>query len=118
MVEDEFFKVQDQTACLHDCPTVYDFLKLTDEMVKTIIELDEELVRWRQALIKYLPPEWAEGLRQDIFNNTSRCFEGEPAYDLYVNWMCGGVDPQQEDSQTERMHRLANGTDETSITYL
>ena len=53
-----------------------------------------------------------------IFNNTSRCFEGEPAYDLYVNWMCGGVDPQQEDSQTERMHRLANGTDETSITYL
>lgn len=83
-----------QTDCLHDCPTVYDFLKLTDEMIKTIIELDEELVRWRQVLIKYLPLEWAEGLRQDIFNNTSRCFEGEPAYDLYVNWMCGGVDPQ------------------------
>ena len=59
-----------------------------------------------------------EGLRQDIFNNTSRCFEGEPAYDLYVNWMCGGVEPQQEDSLTDRMHRLANGTDETSITYL
>ena len=118
MAEDEFFKVQDQTECLQDCPTVYDFLKLTDEMVKTIIALDEELVRWRQALIKYLPPEWADGLRQDIFNNTSRCFEGEPAYDLYVNWMCGGVDPQQEDSQTDRMHRLANGTDETSITYL
>ena len=118
MAEDKVFHVQDQTDCLHDCPTVYDFLKLTDEMIKTIIELDEELVRWRQALIKYLPPEWAEGLRQDIFNNTSRCFEGEPAYDLYVNWMCGGVDPQQEDSQTDRMHRLANGTDETSITYL
>lgn len=108
MAEDEFFKVQDQTECFHDCPTVYDFLKLTDE----------EIVRWRQVLIKYLPPEWAEGLRQDIFNNLSRCFEGEPAYDLYVNWMCGGVDPQQEDSQTDRMHRLANGTDETSITYL
>ena len=118
MAEDKIFNVQDQTDCLHDCSTVYDFLKLTDEMVKTIIELDEELVRWRQALIKYLPPEWADGLRQDIFNNTSRWFEGAPAYDLYVNWMCGGVDPQQEDSLTGRMHRLANGTDETSIKYL
>ena len=118
MAEDKIFKVQDQTDCLLDCPTVYDFLKLTDEMIKTIIELDEELVRWRQVLIKYLPPEWADGLRQDIFNNTSRCFEGEPAYNSYVNWMCGGVDPQQEDSLTDRMHRLANGTDETSITYL
>lgn len=118
MDEDEVIKVQEQTDCLHDCPMVSDFLKLTDEMVKTIIGLDEELVRWRQALIKYLPPEWAEGLRQDIFNNTSRCFEGEPAYDLYVKLVCGGVDPQQADSLTDRMHRLANGTDETSITYL
>ena len=53
-----------------------------------------------------------------LINNTARCFEGEPAYDLYVKLVCGGVDPQQEDSLTDRMHRLANGTDETSITYL
>ena len=89
MVENEFFKVQDQTECLHDCPTVYDFLKLTDEMIKTIIGLDEELVRWRQVLIKYLPPEWAVGLRQDILTNLSRCFEGESASDLDVNGRCG-----------------------------
>ena len=118
MAEHEVIKEQMHTECISDCDTVCRFLKLTDEMVKTILELDEELIRWRQALIKYLPSEWADGLQQDIFNNTSRCFEGEPAYDLYVNWMCGGVDPQQEDSQTDRMHRLANGTDETSITYL
>jgi hypothetical protein len=29
---------------------------------------EEELIRWRQALIKYLPPEWADGLQQDIFD--------------------------------------------------
>uniref|UniRef100_UPI0040293238 hypothetical protein n=1 Tax=Agathobacter rectalis TaxID=39491 RepID=UPI0040293238 len=23
---------------------------------------EEELIRWRQALIKYLPPEWVDGL--------------------------------------------------------
>jgi hypothetical protein len=104
--------------CLYDCRTVYDFMRLTDEMVSTIIDLEEELVRWRQALIKYLPPEWAEGLREDILNNLSRGFEGDPAYDLYVSWMKGGIDPQQEQSKCDRMRRLINGTDETSITYL
>lgn len=104
--------------CLYDCPTIYDFLRLTDEMIKTIIGLDEELVRWRQALIKYLPPDWAEGLRSDILNNTSRDFEGDPAYDLYVRLVCGGNDPQHDNEKHERMKRLIKGTDETSITYL
>jgi hypothetical protein len=108
----------DEDECLHDCPTVYDFLRLTDEMVKTIIGLDEELVRWRQALIKHLPPEWAEGLLDDILDNTSRDFEGDPAYDLYVSLACGGKDPQQDEERLERMKRLIRGTDETSITYL
>lgn len=116
MAANEVFN--EHNECLHDCPTVYDFLKLTDELVQTIIDLDEELIRWRQALIKYLPPEWAEGLRQDILNNTSRDFEGEPAYDLYVKLVCGGTDPQQEDSRIDRIKRLVKGTDETSITYL
>lgn len=118
MAEHEVIKEQVHAECIRDCDTVRDFLKLTDEMVKTILELDEELVRWRQALIKHLPPEWAEGLQQDIFNNISRDFEGDPAYDLYVRQVCGGVDPQQEDSRIARMYRLAKGTDETSITYL
>lgn len=84
----------------------------------TIIGLEEELVRWRQALIKYLPPEWADGLRSDILNNISRDFEGDPAYDLYVSMVCNGIDPQQEKEKLARMRRLVNGTDETSITYL
>ena len=92
--------------------------RLTDEMVHTIIGLEEELVRWRQVLIKYLPPEWAEGLRSDILNNIARDFEGDPAYDLYVSMVCNGIDPQQEKEKLARMRRLVNGTDETSITYL
>ena len=77
---------------------VCNFLKLTDEMVKTILELDEGPLRWRQAPLKYLPPEWTEGLWQAIFNNTSRDFEGNPAYELYVRLSCNGQDPQQEAS--------------------
>ena len=118
MAEHEVIKGQMHTECIGDCDTVCSFLKLTDEMTRTILELDEELIRWRQALIKYLPPEWAEGLKQDIFNNTSLDFEGDPAYDLYVRLVCGGQDPQQVDSRIDRLHRLARGTDETSITYL
>jgi hypothetical protein len=104
--------------CRTDCQTVYDFMRLTDEMVNTIIDLDEEIIRWRQALIKYLPDEWADGLQQDILDNLSRDFEGEPAYDLYVSWARGGVDPQQEQSRLDRIQRLVKGTDKTSIKYL
>lgn len=103
--------------CKLACPTVDDFLNLTDEMIETILFLEEELVRWRQALIKYLPEEWAEGLRQDIFNNLSRDFDGDPAYDLYVN-LKRGKDPQRSKKRRKRLYRLADGTDETSITYL
>ena len=103
--------------CLYSCPTVDDFLSLTDEMIKTILDLEEELVRWRQALIKYLPQEWAEGLRQDIFNSLSRDFEGTPAYDLYVDLKCG-ADPQQDEERRKRLYRLADGIDDTTIKYL
>lgn len=103
--------------CAFTCKTVYDFMNLTDEMVMTIIALEDELVRWRQALIKYLPDRWAEGLRMDILNNLSRDYEGDTAYDLYVRYK-RGEDPQQTEERHKRLKRLMEGTDETSITYL
>lgn len=103
--------------CIYSCKTVDDFLNLTDELMTTILGLEEELVRWRQALIKYLPERWADGLRQDIFNSLSRDFEGEPAYDLYVR-LKRGTDPQQSEERRRCLYRLADGTDETSIKYL
>lgn len=118
MPDHEIFKEPNPEDCFYGCKTMHDFMRLTDEMVHTIISLEEELVRWRQTLIKYLPPEWADGLRSDISNNISRDFEGDPAYDLYVSMVCNGIDPQQEKEKLARMRRLVNGTDETSITYL
>lgn len=115
--EDDNISCDCEDPCMYSCQTVDDFLNLTDEMIETINGLEEELVRWRQALIKYLPEEWKEGLRQDIFNNLSRDFEGDPAYDLYIK-MKRGTDPQQEEERRKRLYRLADGTDETSITYL
>ena len=106
-----------EESCIYSCQTIDGFLDLTDELIETIISLEDELVRWRQALKKYLPKEWAEGLRQDIFNNLSRDFEGDPAYDLYVT-LKRGMDPQQDEERIQRLYRLANGTDDTSINYL
>ena len=97
-------------------PSVNDFLQLTDDMMQDILTLNEELVRWRQALLKYLPKEQAECVRYDIFDNTARSYAGNPAYDLYVREH--GSDPQQSKEHSELMMRLANGTDETSINYL
>jgi hypothetical protein len=104
--------------CSLTCKTVDEFLHLTDEMITTIIDLEEELLRWRQALIKYLPEDLAEGLQMDILDNLSRDFEGDPAYDLYVYLRRGGVDPQQDKERLDRMYRLTKGTDKTSIHYL
>ena len=104
-------------AGTYDLPCT-NFLCLTDEMVHTIIGLKEELVRWRQILIKYLPPEWAEGLQSDILNNISRDFEGNPAYNLYVSMVCSGIDPQHGKERLDRTRRLINGTNETIIKYL
>lgn len=109
---------EQEYGCFDGCSTIRDFMKLTDEMTSTIINLEEELVRWRQALIKYLPERWAEGLQEDIFCNLSRDFDGDPAYDIYVNWMKGGHDPQQDEERIKRLYHIAQGTDETTIDYL
>ena len=109
---------QPSCGCIYDCPDVHHFLRLTEELIHTSLKLEEEVIRWCQALIKYLPPDWAEGLHQDILCNLSRDFEGESAYDFYVNFLCGGKEPQQDKARLARLRRLMNGTDETSITYL
>lgn len=51
MPDHEIFKEHDPEDCFYDCKAVHDFMRLTDEMVHTIIGLEEELVRWRQALV-------------------------------------------------------------------
>ena len=65
-VDDQMMDPFDQCSV---CSDITDFLKLTDAMVDEINELRAEVVRWRQALIKHLPPRWADGLRQDILSN-------------------------------------------------
>ena len=42
MPDHEIFKEHDPEDCFYSCRTVHDFMRLTDEMVHTIIGLEEE----------------------------------------------------------------------------
>ena len=100
------------------CGLVHDYDKLTYDMIEEIKFLRAEVVRWRQVLTKYLPSEWADGLRQDIYNNIFQNFEDSAAYQSFVRNCCNGRDPLDNDEQSAFLARLKNGTDETSINYL
>ena len=101
------------------CSDIEDFLKLTDAMVEEINNLRAEVVRWRQVLTKHLPPRWADGLQQDIFDNLyGTVFEDYEAYNKYVNRCCNGQDPLNNEERGNFMYRLSKGLDDTSITHL
>ena len=100
------------------CSSISDYNSLTYEMIEEIKYLRAEVVRWRQVLIKHLSPRWAEGLRQDIFDNVFQHFDDLYAYTRYVNDCCNGVDPLDNPEQLAFLARLKEGTDETSITHL
>ena len=100
------------------CSSIRDYNYLTYEMIEEIKYLRAEVIRWRQVLIKYLSPEWADGLRQDIFDNIFQHFEDLDAYKYYVNSCCNGIDPLDNKEQSAFLMRLKDGTDESSIKYI
>ena len=108
----------DQSSECSICYSIREYNLLTLEMIEEIKYLRAEVIRWRQALIKHLSPEWAEGLRQDIFDNICPHFEDYDAYQWFVKNCCNGIDPFDNPEQSALLKRLKDGTDETSINYL
>lgn len=102
--------------CEDECSRIGDFCRLVHSLAQDINGLEEEVVRWRQALIKYLPPQEAEGLRSDIFTNLSGSYAADEAYQFYIGRLCGGHDPMENEEHINRMIRLRDGTDDTTIT--
>ena len=111
-------------GCGGDCipsphPATYGFYRLIDAMASEINQLEAEVVRTRQVLAEYLPEDWADGLRQDIFSGLSVRFYGNHAeYDSFVDHYHNGIDPMESDEQVAHMLRLRDGTDETSYYHL
>jgi hypothetical protein len=101
--------------CEDECSRIADFCSLVHSLVLDINSLEEEIVRWRQALIKYLPNQEAEGLQSDIFSNLAGDFSADEAYLFYIERLCNGHDPMQNDEHVNRMIRLRDGTDDTTL---
>ena len=97
-----------------------DAFRLIRFLINDIKNLEAEVVRWRQALLKHLDPADAEGLYSDIFSNLASpvALYGFDTYDQFVKFCCDGNDPQEDPEHTDLMLRLRDGVDETSITYL
>ena len=100
-----------------DCAYVDDLCRLVHSLVRDIIHLEEEVVRWRQALVKYLPKQWAQGLQSDIFDNLAARHGGDPAYEAYLRHLGLKQDPMETQEHTEKMCRLRDGIDETTVFF-
>ncbi|MDO4650502.1 MAG: potassium channel protein [Eubacteriales bacterium] len=93
----------------------YEFYALLDAMIEDILLLEEDLVRWRKALIPHLTPENAEGLQSDILDGLARNYEGMPAFDWFVREYCENKNPMENEEHCKRMGRLRKGIDESSV---
>ena len=98
-----------------NCNELADCYILIDSLVQDILTLEEEMVRWRQALLKYLPPLDAQNLLSDIFDNLACRNIDSEAYQKYIKLAGYKEDPMESEEHTELLWRLRNGTDETSV---
>lgn len=102
--------------CESECQSITDFCLLVHPLGQNINSLEEEVVRWRHELLKYLPSKEAEELRSDIFSNLTGSIAFNEDYKLYVEKMCLGRDPIDDDEHINRMLRLRYGKYDTTIT--
>ncbi|PXV88417.1 hypothetical protein C8E03_108144 [Lachnotalea glycerini] len=100
------------------CNNCQDLIKsylLIDSLVQDILGLEEEMVRWRQALLRHLPPIDAQNLKSDIYDNLARRYYDNKSYQSYLKRMYNGQDPMESKEHNQMLHRLKEGTDETSV---
>ncbi len=93
----------------------FEFYTLIASMIEDILLLEEDLVRWRKALIPHLTELNAEGLQSDILDGLAKNYEGIPAYDMFMQEYCNNKNPMENEEHCERMIRLRKGIDETSV---
>lgn len=102
--------------CTEPCQDIADCYMLIDSLVKDILTLEEEMIRWRQALLKHLSPIDAQNLKSDIYDNLARRYYDNECYQTYIKLAYDGVDPMESDEHSQMLIRLRDGIDETSVT--
>lgn len=100
-----------------ECDLTYDLCQLIDSLVSDIIHLEEETVKWREALLPYLSTEDADGLRSDIFSDLAGRHTDETVYEVYMR-TCGiKTDRLEASEHLSRMRMLKNGIAEDTVRF-
>jgi hypothetical protein len=112
--EDELdYSVMD--CCPEFCQDLVESYLLVDSLVQDILSLEEEMVRWRQALLRHLSPIDAQNLKSDIYDNLARRYYDNECYQDYIKRMHDGKDPMESEEHSLMLQRLKEGMDETSV---
>jgi|GEM_PF-637164 len=97
------------------CQDLVESYLLVDSLVQDILSLEEEMVRWRQALLRHLSPIDAQNLKSDIYDNLARRYYDNTCYQAYIKRMYNGKDPMESKEHSQMLRRLKDGIDETSV---
>lgn len=103
---------------IYDCENCSELLgcyKLIDSLVHEILYLEEDVVNWRHALVRYLKSPTAEYLQDEIFDGLAQRFYDDETYQRYINLYHYKKDPMESKKHSNKLQRLANGTDKDSI---
>lgn len=102
-------------GCPEFCQDLVESYLLVDSLVQDILSLEEEMVRWRQALLRHLSPIDAQNLKSDIYDNLARRYYDNECYQDYIKRMHNGKDPMESEEHSLMLQRLKEGMDETSV---
>ena len=98
-----------------ECRELHECYSLIDSLVNDILTLEEEMVNWRHALIRHLDPVTGQNLQSDIFDYLAQRHTDNDTYQAYLDAFGMDEDPMESDEHTQKLWRLAHGTDEESV---
>lgn len=98
-----------------NCQELYENYRLIDSLVTDIKYLEEEVMRWRQTLLKHLNSIDARNLESDIFDYLVERREGTDAYDAYMKFHHYETDPLESDEHSQKLWAIKGGIDDTIV---
>ncbi len=104
--------------CYYDnfyiCQKLSDSYDLIDSLVRDILILEEEMVKWRYPLIPYLKPDYSRRLQDTIFSHLAKRHTNDSAYKAYLDHF-DIMDPMESADHVLKLWRLAHGDDGDSM---
>ena len=98
-------------ALEHYYGIIDDLEETIDLLFRDLLLADLEIVKWRQSLIKYLHPAFANLLDLDILNGLHSAdeYRDNAGFTFYIKDYCRGKCPDSDSSYRRRLDRIKDG---------